>query len=115
MLNLGHTFGHSIEKLSNFSITHGFAVATGLHMAAKAGAYLGICDQETLEQIGKILRLFELPTSSAYEPEQMADIALNDKKRFGQHINLIIPQSIGKCIIHKQQISELETVFKAGK
>lgn len=115
MLNLGHTFGHSIEKLSDFSMTHGYAVAIGMYMAAKAGVFLGICDQTTLEQISNILQLFKFPTASLYDSKQMADIALSDKKRFGETINLIIPQKIGKCIIHKQHISDLETIFKAGK
>ena len=35
MLNYGHTFGHAIEKLSGFTITHGSAVARGMIIAAK--------------------------------------------------------------------------------
>ena len=30
VLNMGHTVPHAIEKLSNYSISHGVAVATGL-------------------------------------------------------------------------------------
>ncbi|EJW91851.1 3-dehydroquinate synthase, partial [gut metagenome] len=34
LLNLGHTFAHAIEHLSNFEVTHGYAVAIGLAMMA---------------------------------------------------------------------------------
>ena len=35
-LNLGHTVGHAIEKASEFSISHGRAVATGICIVARA-------------------------------------------------------------------------------
>ncbi len=34
-LNLGHTFGHALEKLSDFTLAHGLAVAVGLHIASR--------------------------------------------------------------------------------
>ena len=38
LLNFGHTVGHAIELLSDFSISHGSAVAAGMVRAAKIGA-----------------------------------------------------------------------------
>ena len=113
-LNLGHTFGHSIEKLSNFSVSHGFAVASGMNRAAKAGVELKICQQGTLDAIHQLLQSFDLTTNVVYTPEQLADAALNDKKRLGEFINLIIPQYIGKCMMHKVPVADLESIFKAG-
>ncbi len=37
-LNLGHTFGHALEKLSNYELRHGDAVAIGLVCAARLAA-----------------------------------------------------------------------------
>ena len=34
-LNLGHTFGHGIEAVSHFTVSHGKAVAIGMAMAAR--------------------------------------------------------------------------------
>ena len=115
LLNLGHTFGHTIEKLSDFSITHGFAVSAGIMMAAKVGVYLKICDHKLPKQINDLLTTFDLPVDTSYDPVALMNVALNDKKRFGQTINLIIPQKIGCCIIHKLPVAQLESVFKAGK
>ena len=33
ILNYGHSFGHAIEKITNFKIPHGLAVAHGMNMA----------------------------------------------------------------------------------
>ena len=41
LLNFGHTLGHAIEKLSNFTVTHGFAVACGMVLVAKASVARG--------------------------------------------------------------------------
>ncbi len=37
VLNLGHTFGHAIELVSNFAVRHGEGVALGMVAAAKHG------------------------------------------------------------------------------
>lgn len=37
LLNFGHTLGHAIEKIYNYTgITHGMAVAVGMVMMTKA-------------------------------------------------------------------------------
>ena len=33
LLNLGHTFGHAIESITNYQIPHGIAVGFGMDMA----------------------------------------------------------------------------------
>ena len=33
ILNFGHTFGHAIEKTTNFKVPHGVAVAHGIQIA----------------------------------------------------------------------------------
>ena len=47
-LNLGHTFGHSIESITNYSkkINHGEAVFVGTLMALKFSNYLNLCKSE---------------------------------------------------------------------
>ena len=44
MLNLGHTFGHALELVSEFTLRHGEAVAVGIVAAARMAADLGRCD-----------------------------------------------------------------------
>lgn len=113
-LNLGHTFGHSIEALSEFTISHGKAVSIGMVIAAKAGCALNICSFQTQSKILDILSAFGLPTTTEYDAQVLTQVALSDKKRFGDHINLIIPKSIGDCTIYCTPVDKLESIFKAG-
>ena len=57
MLNFGHTFGHAIEKINNFSgVTHGMAVAAGMVMASKWGEERDITPKDTHKRIECILK-----------------------------------------------------------
>ena len=114
LLNLGHTFGHAVEALSDFSVSHGKAVAMGTAMAARAGVSLGICDQGTATRILWLLERFGLPIFTHYSAEALCEAALSDKKRSGDAVNLILPERIGKCAIHSVPITQLETVMQAG-
>lgn len=113
-LNLGHTFGHSIEANSHFSISHGFAVATGMNMAAKAAFKLNVCNEETCNSIYTILTDFGLPVSTEYSAQSLLECALSDKKRFGSFVNLVLPERIGSCILRKTPVSEMQTIIELG-
>ena len=113
-LNLGHTFGHGVEKLSNYQISHGRAVAIGMAMAARAANAMELCTPDVKDAILNILKIFGLPDSCSYPPETLADTMLSDKKRTGGSLNLILPESIGQCNICPIPITEAETFIKAG-
>lgn len=113
-LNLGHTVGHCIEAQSNFTISHGKAVAIGMDVVAKAGVACGICDQPTYDKIHSILDLFKLPTSTSFSAEQLYNSALSDKKRSGDNVNLIVPERIGQCMICPTSVTELRSFIEAG-
>lgn len=113
-LNLGHTIGHGVEASSNFTISHGQAVAIGMAIITRASAKLGICTDEVQNNVTEILDAFGLPTKTAATAETLFKCALSDKKRSGDSVNLIIPESIGLCRIQKTPINELLSVIKAG-
>ena len=114
LLNLGHTFGHAVEKISNFTLSHGKAVAIGTAIAARAAASLGICDQGTATRIMWLLEKFGLPILTDHTAAELLDAALSDKKRSGDHVNLILPKKIGNCAIVATPVSELENLIQAG-
>ena len=113
-LNLGHTIGHGIEAGSQFSISHGKAVAIGMVIASKAACAHGICSQETAQNIRNIIERFGLPTSASTNAKELYTYALSDKKRFGGTINLIVPERIGNCLIHPVSINHLEEFLASG-
>lgn len=113
-LNLGHTLAHGIESASNYSVSHGTAVAIGTAMITRAAKKLAICDPFDSEKVLSVLALFQLPTITSFEPETLFQSALKDKKRAGNTVNLIVPERIGLCSIRKTPIDQLMSIIKAG-
>ncbi len=116
-LNMGHTFAHAIEKVSNNSIRHGEAVAMGLAAAADLSLRLGYCKKHFKERIDAVLNRVGLPNRLPNElsPPLILDAMRQDKKRLGQAIRLVLPVEAGKVIvpdnITKQDIRQtLETL-----
>ena len=113
-LNLGHTVGHGIEKHTNYTISHGQAVAAGMAIIARASAANAYCDQDTSNRVCNILHAFALPAATNISSQQLFESILSDKKRNGDYLNLIIPQKIGFCEIEKMPISEIKAFIKKG-
>lgn len=107
-LNLGHTIGHGVEAQSNFTITHGQAVAIGMAIIAKAAC------KEIYPELVSVLKLFRLPTSTHFTAKQLFTSALSDKKRSGGIVNLIVPKAIGDCYILPTAVTELESLIEEG-
>lgn len=109
LLNLGHTIGHAIEKCSNYSISHGKAVTTGMAIASRAA------NCPDAERITSLLSQFGLPTTTTdFSAEALTSCALSDKKRNGDTIHLVIPRAIGHCEIIKTHIENLKTFIEEG-
>jgi len=113
-LNLGHTVGHAVEAMSNFTLSHGKAVAIGMAIIARASQCFGICQQETVDAVTDILYRFGLPTTTDFTAAQLCEKALSDKKRSGGTLNLVVPEAIGHCAIRPTVVTELESFLQAG-
>ena len=113
-LNLGHTIGHGIEANSNYTISHGQAVAIGIAIVTKAAQKLGLCDNDEMERILSALKKLGLPCSTDFDAETIFTSALSDKKCAGSTVNLIVPRKIGSCDIRPTSIDELKAFIQAG-
>ena len=107
-LNLGHTIGHGVEARSNFALSHGKSVAIGMAIVSRASE----CPETP--RILAILEKFGLPDTIDYPVEDIYTYTLSDKKRSGGTVNLIIPQSIGNCIIVPTPVENLKSFIQAG-
>lgn len=114
LLNLGHSFGHAIEACSGFEVLHGQAVAIGMAVISRAAVSRGICTQQALNELLDILDKYGLPSVCDYPLDRMYTAVLADKKLSADKINLIVPESIGKCRIESVAVSELKAWMKAG-
>ena len=112
LLNLGHTFGHAIEQKSHFQMTHGHAVAIGMHLIAKAAEAKGIAEKGTAAAIAKALEQNQLPKETEFSPAEVAEGTLRDKKRRGGTISFVFPKKIGDCEIVKIPVEEVEALAK---
>ena len=99
LLNLGHTLGHAVEKVSAYSVSHGEAVAIGMAVITRAAVKRGLCAPETAERLEGILKAYGLPTATGLPREALAAAAMSDKKNHGGRLDLIVPEAIGRCRI----------------
>ncbi len=109
LLNFGHTFGHAIEKLSNFAVSHGEAVAKGMVIAAKIAPLCGLCD--ITEELSQLLLKYGFDISCNYSADDMYASILSDKKRRGGNISIVLPRSAGQCILHTIAVEELKELL----
>ena len=107
LLNLGHTFGHAIEAVSNFEVTHGEGVAIGLCCAGEMALRLGLWQKDEFARMRELMDKLHLPSKIAadWKFDDMLKIMLHDKKAENGSLKFILPDSIGSSVIQKN-ISE---------
>lgn len=101
LLNLGHTFAHSIEKLTGGEISHGYAVAIGIVIAARIACSMGMANEEFARILAEDLRMCGLPATlqecsatSHLKIRDLADAVKKDKKVTGNNIHFILPKGL---------------------
>ena len=112
-LNLGHTFGHAVEKSSNYAIPHGHAVAVGTVLIAKSACKQKLCSPELCEKITRIFQKFHLPVETNISRQSLLEVVTSDKKRSGQTLNLIIPSQLGNCEIYPVAVNQIGAFVEA--
>jgi len=96
--NLGHTFGHAIEKLSNYTVLHGDAINIGTVMALYFSLKIGIINEEIVLSIIEIMRNLQLNlfVDPKYNVSQFIELMRRDKKCSNKYLNLVLIADIGK-------------------
>jgi 3-dehydroquinate synthase len=100
-LNLGHTFGHALERLSNFDLRHGDAVAIGMICAAYLALRLGLCDAQLTLRIENLLKTIGLPrrVPGTMSTDAIMSAMMTDKKRVDGRLRFILPRALGDVVI----------------
>jgi 3-dehydroquinate synthase len=98
ILNFGHTIGHAIESLSNYSILHGEAIAIGMCIEARMAEQQGVASAGTTATVCNAMQRADLPTA---RPPHMSgtailDAAASDKKARAGTLELALPERIGR-------------------
>ena len=114
LLNFGHTIGHAIEKCSNYTISHGQAVAMG--MAAETRSFIKLYNEKSvvLQIIQSLLEKNSIKFDIPYTAQELTQAALHDKKMAGGNLNIIAPLGIGNCQLRSIPASRLGEYIKGG-
>ena len=112
ILNLGHTFAHAIENLTNYTVyTHGEAVAAGMKMAFRLSLLQGLVNTDYLDAAYALIDDYNLvPKMQNFDEEKFYDEMFLDKKAQRGKIRFVLPNGLYgveiKSDIPKEQILE---------
>ena len=101
MLNFGHTFGHSIETLTNYTeYLHGEALAIGMVQAAWLSVETGRCTKDVPMRITSVLKKIGLPTQPPdLKSKDIIKSMYHDKKTAHNKLRFILAKDIGSIEI----------------
>lgn len=99
-LNLGHTFAHAIEQVTQYAWPHGEAVGVGLLAAIRLSHRLALCDDDLPEQVADLLLAAGLPTrTNGLDPEALYAAMHTDKKWKNGRSRFILLREVGVPLI----------------
>lgn len=92
ILNFGHTYGHAIEKITNYKkYTHGEAVVEGMRFAFELALKKNLIDKNYKFLADDVIKKFNFPKIPQYKREKMIKLMFMDKKSDGKTITFILP------------------------
>lgn len=104
-LNLGHTWGHAVEKISQ--LPHGCCVSVGLVYAAELSVARGVLSSSESSRICRLLDRLGLPTSTNIDPEKIFRALAKDKKKIGNAVDFVLIRRIGEVFIQRLTFNEV--------
>ncbi len=106
-LNLGHTYGHAIETLTDYKVfLHGEAVSMGMVLAIEKSIEIFKLDPVVLTRTRDLLKFFKLPAEipenllDCLAPEKMQIAMGRDKKNLEGKIRLILLKNLGEAAVY---------------
>ena len=114
LLNFGHTLGHAIEKLKDFTWLHGECVAAGCCLAARISQMKGNLTEEEVKDIKEVFIKFGMNGDiSELSIKDIIKTTKSDKKMVGDKIKFILLHSIGEAYIDMSVTDdEMENALK---
>ena len=99
ILNYGHTFGHAVEQLSQFSIPHGLGVAIGMNTAGLLAEKMQMWSPEENTRQKNLLQSLQMPISipAGFSSDALLEVMRSDKKNDSSGIRLVLPEKIGSA------------------
>ncbi|GGK67665.1 3-dehydroquinate synthase [Sphaerisporangium melleum] len=115
ILNYGHTLAHAIERVEDYRMRHGEAVAIGMVYAAELSRLAGHAGADLVERTRSILTSVGLPTAYRADawPDLLGHMAL-DKKNRGARRRFVILDDVARVTRLEDPAEELlEAAYRA--
>jgi 3-dehydroquinate synthase len=100
ILNYGHTLGHAIERVEDYRIRHGEAVAIGMVYAAELARLAGKLDDGTVARHQQVLASVGLPAT--FRPgawPSLREAMSVDKKSRGARLRFVVLEGLAQPVI----------------
>jgi 3-dehydroquinate synthase len=110
-LNLGHTWGHAVEKVTGLS--HGKSVSIGLEFAARLSAKMGLISNTDYLRIVNVLIALELPVCIKNNPEDIYNAMVKDKKQNDEGVDFILIKRIGYVVVKHIAFNEIKSFINS--
>ncbi len=110
ILNFGHTLGHALETITNYSqYSHGEAIAIGMIFSSLLSLRFHNIDIDEYNEIEQLIKQAQLPhtISHNYDEQKLLTLMKHDKKVKNNQIRLILLSSIGQVYLYDQVTDEL--------
>ena len=99
ILNFGHTLAHAIEQCSEYSISHGKAVAYGMIFECFISYKKNYCSKIFYDYLFRLIKKYFKLDKLDYAPHTIIKYMLNDKKNCDSKIVFAIPTETSNIII----------------
>lgn len=98
ILNFGHTIGHALEKITNYTMLHGYAVALGILVETKISQLLGFISDEEYHIIKSLF--FQLNISGEplknMDNDKIIEATQSDKKMKSNNVRYVLLKKLGE-------------------
>lgn len=108
VLNFGHTLGHAIEKLKDFTMLHGECVSVGMAAALYISIKRGMINESDYKRVCTVLKTLNLPLAvSGLSPKDIIKVSKSDKKMNAGRIKFVLLDGMGNAVT-KNDVTDIE-------
>ena len=107
LLNFGHTVGHAVEKLYNYTLSHGECVIKGMYVSIKVSRALNLISESDYEKMLSLLESTGVNGNLDFSKEEILSVMKKDKKASGESVNFVVTTGFGCAKTIKIEFSKL--------
>lgn len=121
VLNMGHTVGHAVEKLKDFTMAHGQCVAVGCMASAYISRNRGLISEDEYQETAGQLKAFGLPLCvEGLTAQDILEATKSDKKMERGRIKFVLMEKPGWAVVDTtvtdQELSQaIESIRKENQ